>query len=872
MTVSSRSSARRPRARTTPSGPFSARSGSSARWRSTHARCGAAGAPRASASASVRRPGAVVVGEVGAGSRVEYAAFGDTVNVAARLQSAAEPGSVLVDDATHRSVEGLFEWGEPRELELKGKSEPGCGVAGRRRRGRRPCAARSARCGDAARRPLARARRRPRGARGAARRARRCPRRRRRRRDRQEPPGARAARARGDGRELLARGPLRLVRRVAAVLAVPRPAARRVDRSRRRRARAACARRPPPPARAALRRLGGRALPVPRRPARGRARARGGCTHVAALARGAAVADVRGRRPALRAARGTMRRSCSRSRISTGPTPPRSCSSSSCSRSPRRRRCCSSSRCGRSATTLRGRFASTRAASSRTCSARSTSARWRTQTASCSRRSSPPRPCRPSSSGACSKQPTGIRSSSRSSSARSRTSARSSASTRAGASTTPSRSRCRRPSRKRSSRASTASRPRRASSSPPRPHSGARFALPLLEGVVARTSPERPLHELQRLGLLRQSRRWPQPEYRFRHALIQETAYRTLLAEQRTRLHRRAAEWLEERYAGREAEVLGLLAYHWLRAEDEEKAADYLLRAGDKARLEYALDEAIEHYRDLLPLLERRGERQEIALVLFKLALALHTSLRFVEANEAYQRAFEHWTPPEPRIGHRAAAPRDELPPERPRSEERDRLAEHPGVHAALRPARRGVAGADDRPIARRALGDLGRRPPLRLPPARGADVVGRDARSRLTTSSSGSSASSIPRARAHRSPSTSRSRHGEDTYLGHNTDWDAVGVRALDDRTVEFRLSAPAPYFMSVMNRPDGGPQPRHAIGRRRGRARCQRRVRGRRADRRAARAAAAGRASRQRRRGRALPERRSPMRCRSTSAARPT
>src|SRR5215472_11670487 len=55
--------------------------------------------------------GAVVVGEVGAGSRVEYAAFGDTVNIAARLQSAAAPGSVLVDAATHREAEHLFEWG-----------------------------------------------------------------------------------------------------------------------------------------------------------------------------------------------------------------------------------------------------------------------------------------------------------------------------------------------------------------------------------------------------------------------------------------------------------------------------------------------------------------------------------------------------------------------------------------------------------------------------------------------------------------------------------------------------------------------------------------------------------------------------------------
>jgi class 3 adenylate cyclase len=68
--------------------------------------------------------GAVVVGEVGSGSRVEYAAFGDTVNVAARLQSVARPGTILVDDATHHAVDGLFEWGERLELELKGKDEP----------------------------------------------------------------------------------------------------------------------------------------------------------------------------------------------------------------------------------------------------------------------------------------------------------------------------------------------------------------------------------------------------------------------------------------------------------------------------------------------------------------------------------------------------------------------------------------------------------------------------------------------------------------------------------------------------------------------------------------------------------------------------
>ena len=54
---------------------------------------------------------------------------------------------------------------------------------------------------------------------------------------------------------------------------------------------------------------------------------------------------------------------------------------------------------------------------------------------------------------------------------------------------------------------------------------------------------------------------------------------------------------------------------------------------------------------------------------------------------------------------------------------------------------------------------------------------------------------------------------NGQDYYLGHNRDADRIGVKALDDRTLEFRLVAPAPYFMSVMNRPDSGPQPRHAI-----------------------------------------------------------
>jgi len=68
--------------------------------------------------------GLVVVGDIGAGGRVEYAALGDAVNVAARLQGAASPGNVLVGEATHHLVEPLFGWNEAQTLELKGKTEP----------------------------------------------------------------------------------------------------------------------------------------------------------------------------------------------------------------------------------------------------------------------------------------------------------------------------------------------------------------------------------------------------------------------------------------------------------------------------------------------------------------------------------------------------------------------------------------------------------------------------------------------------------------------------------------------------------------------------------------------------------------------------
>jgi eukaryotic-like serine/threonine-protein kinase len=125
-------------------------------------------------------------------------------------------------------------------------------------------------------------------------------------------------------------------------------------------------------------------------------------------------------------------------------------------------------------------------------------------------------------------------------------------------------------------------------------------------------------------------------DYRFGHDVVREVVESDLVTPHRMVLHRHIAEVMEKEGASVE-----LLAYHYARGGQIEKAIVFLEQAGDKARSEHAYAASIEFYRDLLERLGQLGRAAERARTQEKLGEVLLVAGRYDEAIQVLEEAAE---------------------------------------------------------------------------------------------------------------------------------------------------------------------------------------------------------------------------------------
>jgi class 3 adenylate cyclase/tetratricopeptide (TPR) repeat protein len=130
-------------------------------------------------------------------------------------------------------------------------------------------------------------------------------------------------------------------------------------------------------------------------------------------------------------------------------------------------------------------------------------------------------------------------------------------------------------------------------------------------------------------------------EYAFRHVLIQESAYESILIKVRKELHRQIGETLEELHANRIEEFAPLLAYHFYNARDE-RSLKYDVIAGEKAARLYANAEAATHFSRALEVARRNGsDVDQIKYLFFELGRVLELAGRYEQALDNYNELQE---------------------------------------------------------------------------------------------------------------------------------------------------------------------------------------------------------------------------------------
>ena len=176
---------------------------------------------------------------------------------------------------------------------------------------------------------------------------------------------------------------------------------------------------------------------------------------------------------------------------------------------------------------------------------------------------------------------------------------------------------------------------------------GRQFAFSLLAAIFAGdgTALDVALDKLVAAGIVFPEGRGLERSYSFKHALVRDAAYESLLLGRRREWHERIARALEQGFPELMANEPELLAYHFAEGGSLAQACDYRMRAGDRAVSRSAYQEEVAHFSaglrlaDALPDPADQARRQLDFLLKLGPALMVVRGMQSAEVEDAYRRA-----------------------------------------------------------------------------------------------------------------------------------------------------------------------------------------------------------------------------------------
>jgi class 3 adenylate cyclase/tetratricopeptide (TPR) repeat protein len=178
---------------------------------------------------------------------------------------------------------------------------------------------------------------------------------------------------------------------------------------------------------------------------------------------------------------------------------------------------------------------------------------------------------------------------------------------------------------------------------------GRQFPFAILDAVMPRhgAALETALTSLVAAGILLPDGRGVERGFSFKHALLRDAAYESLLLARRREWHERTARAVEQRFPELAASEPEVLAYHFGEAGLAEPACDYRMRAGDRAVSRSAFPEAVAHFSaglkaaETFPEPTHRMRRQSEFLLKLGPALMPMHGMQSTQVEDVYNRAAE---------------------------------------------------------------------------------------------------------------------------------------------------------------------------------------------------------------------------------------